>query len=243
MNNKTFTWFIFLLGSSVVGCNTWRTQRTIKNLSDILTVSDEAFILLTFLNNKEKWEYWWEKMVCIRLTEPKYNRNIPHYPLLSHIHLYMQKEKKITKLSPKQIKKDFPEYPRSKYSSRKEKNGNGPVTSETKVGTKNLFLNGWTKEGQLMFNELMVKIRDDRHNYGEAFDKRFMKFCKQMEEKAQSKKLRKKRKHQDCIQIYSDNTIPPMKMENMTEDDKEQIKATNEEMQNWECEALDANFI
>ena len=94
-----------------------------------------------------------------------------------------------------------------------------------------------------MFNELMVKIRDDRHNYGEAFDKRFMKFCKQMEEIAQSKKLRKKRKHQDCIQIYSDNTIPPMKIENMTENDKEQIKATNEEMQNWECEAMDAKFI
>ena len=53
----------------------------------------------------------------------------------------MQKEKNITKLSPEQIKKDFPDYPRSRYSSRKEKNDNGPVTSETKVGTKNLFLN------------------------------------------------------------------------------------------------------
>ena len=57
-NDKTFTWFIYLLGSSVVGCDTWRKHRTIKNLFEILTVSDEAFILLTFLNNNEKWEFW-----------------------------------------------------------------------------------------------------------------------------------------------------------------------------------------
>ena len=47
----------------MVGCDTWRKHRTCKNLSEILTLSDEAFILLTFLNNQEKWEFWNEKMV------------------------------------------------------------------------------------------------------------------------------------------------------------------------------------
>ena len=63
MNDKTFTWFIYLLGSTVVGCDTWRKHRTCKNLSDILTLSDEAYIILIFLNNKERWEFWNEKMV------------------------------------------------------------------------------------------------------------------------------------------------------------------------------------
>jgi len=38
-------------------------ERTRKNLFDILLVSDEAFVVLTSINNKEKWEFWWKKMV------------------------------------------------------------------------------------------------------------------------------------------------------------------------------------
>ena len=45
------------------------------------------------------------------------------------------------------------------------------------------------------------------------------------------------------MQIYSDNNIPPMDTRNMIEEVKNQIKATNKEMENWECEALDVNFI
>ena len=69
-------------------------------------------------------------------------------------------------------------------------NVGGLERSNRRQVTKNLFLNGWTKDGQVKFNDLMVKIRDDRKNYGTAFDKRFMKFCKHMREKALAKDIR-----------------------------------------------------
>ena len=65
-----------------------------------------------------------------------------------------------------------------------------------------MFLNGWTKEGQQKFNDLMKKVRDDRADYGAAFDSNFMKFCKQMEEDALQKKPKKK-KLPESVQIYS----------------------------------------
>lgn len=70
--DKTFTWFIYLLGSTVVGCDNWRRERTTKRLSEILTVSDEAFIVLTFINNQEKWEFWWKKMVRSPRSDPTF---------------------------------------------------------------------------------------------------------------------------------------------------------------------------
>ena len=80
---------------------------------------------------------------------------------------------------PKQFGIDYPETPAPRYSTKRTNNNNNnrrdPVNRE---GTKNLLLNGWTKEGQLMYNKQMVKIRDDRHNYGVAFYKNFLNFCK-----------------------------------------------------------------
>ena len=95
----------------------------------------------------------------------------------------------------------------------------------------------------MKFNNLMVKVHNNQVNYGAAFNKRFMKFCKHMAEKALAKRTPKKRKCKECVQIYLDNSIPPMDMRNMTEDVKNQIKATNEETKNWEFEVLDVNFI
>jgi len=122
-------------------------------------------------------------------------------------------------------------------------NINGLESSDRREGTKNLFLNGWTKDGQEKFNDLMVKIRNDQVNYGEAFDKRFMKFCKHMAEQALAKRAPRKRKRAECVQIYSDNNIPPMDTRNMMEEVKNQIKATSYKVETWECEALDVNFI
>ena len=182
-------------------------------------------------------------MVCIQLTEPKCIQSVPHYTLYSPINLYIQKQESITKLSPRIFSQWFPDTPLLRYSTRKRMNVDGLERSDRKQVTKNLFLNGWTKDGQVKFNNLMVKIHDDRVNYSVAFYKRFMKFCKHMEEKAPSKKAPRKRKHEECVLIYSDNNIPPMDMRNMTEDVMNQIKATNKEMENWECEALGVNFI
>ena len=60
-------------------------------------------------------------------------------------------------------------------------------------------MNGWTKDGQEKFNNLMVKICNDQVNCGEAFDKRFMKFCKHMAEKALTKRAPRKRKCADIL--------------------------------------------
>ena len=238
--DKTFTWFIYFLGSTVVGCDVWRKNRTTKNLSDILSLSDEAFILLTFLNNKERWEYWHKKMVSNPWTKPNCLTSGLRYPLTPLVSLRTKKEDGLTKLRPRQFGTDYPNTPAPRYSTKKPK---GPETDTVdRAGTKNLFLNGWTKAGQLKYNDLMIKIREDRHNYGEAFDKSFLRFCKLMAEKALEKRPKKK-KRLESVPIYSDHTIPPMDLRNMDEETKNQIKATNEQIETWECATLDANMI
>ena len=93
-----------------------------------------------------------------------------------------------------------------------------------------------------MYNKLMVKIRDNRHNYGAAFDKNFLKFCKKQAEKELSKRPKKKKRY-ESVPIYSEHTVPPMDLQNVTQDTMNQLKATNEQIENWECEALDTNLI
>ena len=128
----------------------------------------------------------------------------------------------------------------TKYSTRKP---NNRTDSTDREGTKNLFLNGWTKAGQLKYNELMEKIRNDRCNYGDAFDKGFLKFCKQMAEKALEKRPAKRKRSVAYVQIVLDHNIPPVKAENNTLEIQEQIKNTNQEMGNWVCDTLDENLI
>ena len=88
----------------------------------------------------------------------------------------------------------------------------------------------------------MKKVRDDRADYGAAFDSNFMKFCKQMEEDALQKKPKKK-KLPESVQIYSEHNIPPRDVANMTQEFMNQVKNTNEEMQQWKYDPLDPNFI
>ena len=157
----------------------------------------------------------------------------------------VQKEKNIETLCLKKLYEEFPDTPSPRYSTKKRKKRDGSEDENDKVdrtGTKNLFLNGWTKEGQTMFNKLMEKIRDDQADYGAAFDSNFMKFCKQMEEDALQKKPKKK-KLPESIQIYSEHNIPPRDVANMTQEFMNQVKNTNEEMQQWKCDPLDPNFI
>lgn len=90
---------------------------------------------------------------------------------------------------------------------------------------------GWSTQVVLKYNEIMKKIRDDQHNYGEAFDKGCMQFCKQTVEKALEKRPSKRKRSAEYIQIYSDNNIPHIKQENTTDEIREQIKITNDEIE------------
>ena len=52
---ETFKHFCEQFLSIVVGVVTWRQQSLVKNVSQIATVSDEAFVLLCLENNWDKW--------------------------------------------------------------------------------------------------------------------------------------------------------------------------------------------
>ena len=103
-------------------------------------------------------------------------------------------------------------------------------------------MNGWTRDGQEKYNDLMVKVRNDRVNYGKAFDNCFLKFCRQMEEKSLLKSP-KKRKRAEVIPIYLDNTIPEMNRENWTDEFKNQVRTTNEEIEKREFTPLGNEYI
>lgn len=141
----------------------------------------------------------------------------------------------------------YPETPSPLYSTRKRKmrNGQEDTTDKTnREGTKNVFLNGWTVEGQKMFNDLMMKIRDDRADYGTAFDERFLKFCQKMEEdNALQRKPKKKKSATETVHVYSEHNIPPRNTGNLTEEFKNQIKTTNEDIQKWKCDAMSPEFL
>ena len=111
-----------------------------------------------------------------------------------------------------------------------------------RVGTKNLFMNGWTRDGQKKYNDLMLIIRKDRHYYAEEFDKGFTRFCKKMEKMALEKKPAK-RKRTDAIDVYSGLNLPAMNLANVTQEAANQIKATNEEIKTWECDELNLAYI
>ena len=122
LNDKTFTWFIYLLGPPVVGCDTWKKHRTNKHLSEILTVSDEAFILLTFLNDKEKWEFWLKKWYI-------YNWQNPNASKAFLTIVYIQKQENITKLSPRIFIQWFPDTPLNEvlHQEKKERQWLGDI--------------------------------------------------------------------------------------------------------------------
>ena len=160
-------------------------------------------------------------------------------------YFHIQKQKNTDMLSSKKLVKEFPNTPSPRYSTKKRKKRDGTEDTSDPVdrtGTNNVFLNGWTKEGQEKYNKLMEKIREDRADYGAAFDANFMKFCKQMEENALQKRPKKK-KPSESVHVYSEHDIPPRDTENMTPEVMSQIKNSNEQIQQWECDPLDLNFI
>jgi hypothetical protein len=73
-NNRAFTFIVEHLAGAVIGQRRWKLTRCYKPLSECMTVSDEAFMLLVLENNYELWQ----DADTNRVGRGKYTENAPN---------------------------------------------------------------------------------------------------------------------------------------------------------------------
>ena len=118
-SGEPYAWLCHTLLPCVVGWKQWNKKQYKEPISDIVTCSDESFVLLTLENNYERW-----------LGEARW--------------LARNKDKEPEEQEPK----DFPE---SRFTN----------SGKSKQNGRSKRLQGWAREGYLLFNELYQRVEND----------------------------------------------------------------------------------
>jgi hypothetical protein len=170
--------FLNHFGPALTGVALWNNNKTTKPVSEMLTVTDEAFIHLCIINYSATWKAQEEKKAG-KTDEP-----IP----VSDIKVDICYCKSICSL-----------YYKCCQSPRFTKATNKGHFSAHNAGLCNLPC-GWSKQGLQTFNQLAREIFQSRKEHGEEFNKAFKEY---IEQEMASKHNTGKRKR-NCIDTYND---------------------------------------
>ena len=81
--------FLHWFADPLVGRETWRANQATTDVSDILTVCDEAYIYLTIESNYDKWLYLHQRTVSTTQTTTCHTK-----PLLTHMDVHDSRNKR-----------------------------------------------------------------------------------------------------------------------------------------------------
>ena len=81
--------FLHWFADPLVGRETWRANQATTDVSDILTVCDEAYIYLTIESNYEKWLYLHQRTVSTTQTTARHTK-----PLITHMDVHNSRNKR-----------------------------------------------------------------------------------------------------------------------------------------------------
>ena len=180
-NTNAYIQFISQFGSALRGVAFWNNNKTTKLVSELLTVTDEAFIHLCIINYSATWKAQ-EKQKA-----GETNVEIP----VSDIYCQVYTNDYNLQMTNKQ----HPQWQCPKFT----KGNNKVITIVNMDNTSNMPC-GWSDYGLETFNKLAAEVKINRQELGQEFDKAFKKY---MQETIVTTKKAGKRKRNE-IETYND---------------------------------------
>jgi len=210
-NSEEYVKFISHFGPALTGTTFWNNNKTTKLVSELLTISDEAFIHLCIINYSATWKAQEKKKLGETAEEVPVSRSL----LFSLLVMILNKNWLTA----------FCRCQSPRFTKATQKGRDGLVG---RARATNLLPCGWSKDGLQTYNQIAKEIISDRKEHGEEFDNAFKTSIEQEIASSAINKTGKRKRH--CVDTYNDLNEGELIMkgvENSDDEEDEQWVAKN----------------
>ena len=228
LKNQQLLQFLHWFVEPLIGRETWRANRTTSELSQRLTVCDEAYIYLTIESNYDKWLYLHQRTVSLNNTELSSTT-------ITYSHEYAQQPEQ--KIADRAQRGHHSNCPKAKYTNHAYLDTGTVTTTDSNTtnttrSAVNSFGNGWSNEGRKRYCELMRSVNESRAFYNSSFDRRMKKYAVNFQLREQRKRLKTPAA---ALTLLNEFTLPTL-ASILIDKPNEQATHLNAELLNYEDE-------